>query len=95
MTYAKQEIEIASLGISLLQNGAAAIQKAAKTALDKILQDVRKKARDTDWGLALVQVTKLVANAPNVEFTRVNAQSQNENGGGFQKLVRLFLIDPS
>jgi hypothetical protein len=81
-------------GTALMQNGAAAIKKAADTALDKILQDVLKKARDTERGHALAQVTNLAANAPDVQFTGADPESRNENEGGFQKSVRLFLIDP-
>jgi len=49
---------------ALLQNGTAAIKKAAETALDKILQDVLKKSRDTDRNLAMAQVANLAAAAP-------------------------------
>ena len=86
---------MAASGIALLQNGVAAIEKAAKTALDKILPDVLKKAQDTDRGLALTQVTNMAANARDIEFTGANAQSWNENRAGFRKSIRLFFIDPS
>ena len=65
-------------GITLLQNGAVAIQKVAKTALDKILQNVLKKPWDTNCGLALVQIANLVANAPNVKYMWANTKSRNE-----------------
>jgi len=57
-------------GIALLQNEEATIQKAAKTALDKILQDLVKKLWDGDWSLALAQVTNLAANAPNIDIRK-------------------------
>jgi len=46
-TYARQETGMPALGIALIQNEEGLIKKAAKTALDKILQDVLKRARGT------------------------------------------------
>ncbi|RPB18310.1 hypothetical protein L211DRAFT_854247 [Terfezia boudieri ATCC MYA-4762] len=67
-TYAQQETGLPASGIALIQNGAVGIKKAATTALDKILQDMLKKARDTKRGHALAQVANLAANAPDVQF---------------------------
>ncbi|RPB18006.1 hypothetical protein L211DRAFT_854582 [Terfezia boudieri ATCC MYA-4762] len=93
------ETGLPASGIALIQNGAVAIKKAATTALDKILQDVLKKARDTERGYALAQVANLAANAPDVQFgggadaTGRNAEDNAQEG--FRKPVRLFLIDPA
>ncbi|RPB18362.1 hypothetical protein L211DRAFT_854190 [Terfezia boudieri ATCC MYA-4762] len=98
-TYAQQETGLPASRIALIQNGAVAIKKATTTALNKILQDVLKKARDTERGHALAQVVNLAANAPNVQFgggadtTGRNAEDNAQEG--FRKPVRLFLIDPA
>jgi len=42
---------------------------ALETALDKVLQDILKKSRDTDRNLAMAQMANLTAAAPAVEFT--------------------------
>ena len=48
ITHALTQVGLPAAGTAVLQNGSEAIKKAAETALDKILQDVLKKARDTD-----------------------------------------------
>ncbi|RPB18640.1 hypothetical protein L211DRAFT_853934 [Terfezia boudieri ATCC MYA-4762] len=81
-TYAQQETGLPASGIALIQNGSGPIKRAAETALDKILQDVLKKARDTE----------------HVQFGGTNAPGRNADKNtddGFQKPVRLFLIDPT
>ncbi|RPB21401.1 hypothetical protein L211DRAFT_851571 [Terfezia boudieri ATCC MYA-4762] len=96
--YAQQETGLPASGIALIQNGSEPIKRAAEIALDKILQDVLKKARDTERGHALAQVANLAANAPDVQFGGANAPGWNadENtNDGFRKPVRLFLIDPT
>ncbi|RPB21815.1 hypothetical protein L211DRAFT_851266 [Terfezia boudieri ATCC MYA-4762] len=93
-----QETRLPASGIALIQNGSGPIKRAAKTALNKILQDVLKKARDTERGHALAQVANLAANAPDVQFGGANVPGRNadENtDNGFRKPVRLFLIDPT
>jgi len=84
-------------GKALIENGAPAIKKSAETALDKVLQDVLKNARDTEQNHAMAQVANLAANAPDVQFeadgTHRNAGGSGEETG-FYKSVRLFLVDP-
>ncbi|RPB18932.1 hypothetical protein L211DRAFT_853642 [Terfezia boudieri ATCC MYA-4762] len=98
-TYAQQETGLPASRIALIQNVAVAIKKAAITALDKILQNVLKKARDTERGHALAQVVNLAANAPDIQFRRgADATGRNAEDNaqeGFRKPVRLFLIDPA
>jgi len=53
-------------GKVLIENGALAIKKSSETALDRVLQDVLKKARDTERNHAMAQVANLAANAPDV-----------------------------
>ncbi|RPB21142.1 hypothetical protein L211DRAFT_851741 [Terfezia boudieri ATCC MYA-4762] len=78
----RQETGLPASGIALIQNGSGPIKRAAETALDKILQDVLKKAQDTEHGHALAQVANLATNAPDVQFGGANAPG-------------LFLIDPT
>jgi len=83
-------------GKALIENSAAAIKKSAETALDKVLQDVLKKARDTERNHAMVQVANLAANAPDVQFEADGVRWNAGGGGeetGFCKSVRLFLVD--
>jgi len=84
-------------GKALIENGTPAIKKSAETALDKVLQDVLKKALDTERNHAMAQVANLAANAPDVQFkadgVRWNAGSGWEETR-FHKSARLFLVDP-
>ena len=92
--YAILETGLPASGKRLLTSGNAGMKRAADTALDKLLQDVLKKARDTNQNLARRQVIDLAAAAPNVEFAP-NQNTNNEDGPkGFRKSVRIFLIDP-
>ncbi|RPB19374.1 hypothetical protein L211DRAFT_853190 [Terfezia boudieri ATCC MYA-4762] len=87
-TYAQQETGLPASGIALIQNGSGPIKRVAETALDKILQDVLKKARDTERRHALAHVANLAANAPDVQFGGANAPGQNADENtddGFQK----------
>ena len=92
-------------GKRLLEGGQAAIKKAAETALDKILQDVLKKSRDTERSHAMSQVASLAATTPNVQYAPdanpdADADTSGRNAcnkagdGGFRKSVRIFLVDP-
>jgi hypothetical protein len=96
--YAIQETGLPASGKTLLENGAPTMKAAAQNALDKLLQDVMKKARDTTRNNALQQVADLSANAPNVQFVPEDAISRNVSVGeesGFRKSVRIFLVDPA
>jgi len=96
-TQALATVGLSVLGKVLIENGAPAIKKSAETALNKVLQDVLKKARDTEQNYAMAQVANLAANAPDVQFEADGAR-WNAGGGGketeFRKSVRLFLVDP-
>jgi len=74
-------VELLALGKALIKNGAPAIKKSAETALDKVLQDVLKKARDTERNHAIAQVANLAANAPDVQF-EADGACRNAGGGG-------------
>jgi len=52
-TQALATVGLSASGKALIENGAPAIKKSAETALDKVLQDVLKKARDTEWNHAI------------------------------------------
>ena len=60
-THALTQVGLPASGTALLQNSSEAIKKAAETALDKILQNMWKKARDMDRNHAMAQVAKLAA----------------------------------
>ncbi|KAF8423732.1 hypothetical protein BGX38DRAFT_1238459 [Terfezia claveryi] len=99
--YALAEAGLPASGKRLLQNGAAAIKKEAEKALDKLLQDTLKKSRDTERAHALSQVVSLASDTPDIQYTpNDNAvtsgrNTDNESGNrGFQKSVRIFLVDP-
>jgi len=68
-----------------------------ETALDKVLQDVLKKSRDTDRNLAIAQVANLTAAAPAIEFTpdggSRNADATRGADSTFRRSVRLFVVD--
>jgi len=96
-TQALATVRLLASGKALIENGAPAIKKSAETTLDKVLQDVLKKARNTERNHAMAQVTNLVANAPDVQFEADGAHWNAGGGGeetGFCKSVRLFLVDP-
>jgi len=52
-TQALATVGLPASGKALIENGALAIKKSVETALDKVLQDVLKKARDTEWNHAI------------------------------------------
>ena len=84
-------------GKVLIENGAPVIRKSAETALHKVLQDILKKARDTERNHAMAQVANLGANAPDVQFEADGACRNADSSGeetGFRKSVQLFLVDP-
>ncbi|KAF8451280.1 hypothetical protein BGX38DRAFT_1142199 [Terfezia claveryi] len=89
-------------GKRLLQNGAAAIKKEAEKVLDKLLQDVLKKSRDTGRAHALSQVVSLASETPDIQYnpddnTITSGQNADNEGGNrsFRKSVCIFLVDSS
>ena len=94
--YAILETGLSASGKRLLASGNGGMKKAADTALDKLLQDVIKKVRDTYRNHALRQVADLAAAVPDVEFAP-DAVNQNTNKEDepkeFRKSVCTFLID--
>ena len=72
------------------------MKMVAETALDTLLQDVLKKSRDTERGLAMAQVASLGATAPEVQFAVDEGRRipDEHNQGEFRKWVRIFLVDP-
>ena len=94
-TQAKSETGLPASGKRLLENGAAGMQKAAESALDKLLQDVLKKARDTQRNHILQQIGELAENAPDIEFgVAADSPGQLADEDQFQRSVRIFLVDP-
>jgi len=96
-TQALATVGLPASGKALIENSAPAIKKSAETALDKVLQDVLKRARDIERNHAMAQVANLAANAPDVQFEADGARRNAGGGGeetGFRKSVRLFLVDP-
>ena len=96
-TQALATVGLPASGKALIENSAPAIKKSAETALDKVLQDVLKRARDIERNHAMAQVANLAANAPDVQFEADGARRNAGGGGeetGFCKSVRLFLVDP-
>ena len=96
--FAMAETGMPASGRRLLQGGDANVKKRAVVALDKLLQDVLKKARDTQGNLTLKEVAQLMAAAPDVALQADGAeQAENQDQGGqesFPRSLRLFLIDP-
>jgi len=80
-TQALATVGLLASGKALIENGAPAIKKSAETALDKVLQDVMKKAQDTERNHAMTQVANLAANAPDVQF-KADGARRNAGGGG-------------
>jgi len=97
-TFALTQAGFPGLATALLQSGTKAIKTAVETAVDKVLQDILKKSRDTDRNLAMAQVANLVAAAPAMEFTpdggSRNANATREADSTFRRSVRLFVVDP-
>jgi hypothetical protein len=96
---ARGETGFPASGTRLLNNGSAAIKKEAEKALDKLLQDLLKKSRDTNRSHALAQLTSLASDTPNIEFAAADADADTSGRndveqGAFRKSVRIFLIDP-
>ena len=90
-------------GRRLLERGDADLRKKAEVAFDKLLQDVLKKARDTQRNLTLKEVAQLIAGAPYVALQADGGEQVDQNQGqgqgqgqesGFRRSVRLFSIDP-
>jgi len=99
-TVALAETGLPTSGKRPLEKSAATIKKRAEKALDKILQDVLKKSRDTERSHALSQVTSLAADTPDIQYDP-NADSGSRNFAneeeeeGFHKSVRIFRVDSS
>ena len=66
--YAMSEVGFPTSGKKLIDSGPPEMKKAGATALDRILQDLLKKARDTERGLAMAHISALALDAPDVEF---------------------------
>lgn len=92
-TFALSETGLPASGLKLL-NGAGPMKATAVTALDKLLQDILKKSRDTARNHTLKHVMDLAAATPNVEFGIEEGDHTTTESQGFRKSVRIFLIDP-
>ena len=96
--FAMAETEMPASGRRLLKGGDVDMKKRAVVAFDKLLQDVLKKARDTQRNLTLKEVAQLRAGAPDVALQADGAEpAENQDKCGqksFRRSVRLFLIDP-
>ncbi len=68
-------------GRRLLQGGDADLKRKAEVAFDKLLQDVLKKARDTQRNLTLKEVAQLIAGAPDVALQADGAEQVDQNKG--------------
>ena len=92
------ETGLPASGKRLLETGPVAIKREAEKALENIRQDVLKKSRDTERAYALSQVASLATDRPNVEYNfDRDPDAPGRSGGadqGFQKSVRIFLVDP-
>ena len=94
--YGILETGLPASGKRLIASGNAGTKKVADTALDELLQDVLKKARDTNRIHALRQVADLAAAAPDVEFApdAINRNTNKENAPKeFRKSMCIFWID--
>ena len=86
----------ASVRRRLLQGGDADVKKRAVVAFDKLLQDVLKKARDTQRNLTLKEVAQLIAVAPDVALQAhgaEQAENQDQGGSGVVSKIRETLFD--
>jgi len=85
-------------GKRLLDMGPVAIKREAENDLDKILQDVLKKSRDTEHAHTLPQVASLATDTPNIAYSfdaDADALGQSESTDqGFRKSVQFSLVDP-
>ena len=80
---AMAEMGMPASGRRLLQGGDADVKKSAVVAFDKLLQDVLKKALDTQRNLTLKEVVQLMAAAPDVALQADGAeQAENQDQGG-------------
>ena len=81
--FAMAATEMPASGRRLLQGGDADVKKRAVVVFDKLLQDVLKKARDTQRNLTLKEVAQLMAAAPDVALKADGAeQAENQDQGG-------------
>lgn len=67
-TYAMSETGLPESAKRLIETGSRDMKTAAVNALDKILQDLLKKSRDTDRYNSLAQVARMGMNAPDIVF---------------------------
>ena len=88
-THSRSEVGLPASGKRLLEGGVAGMKKKADTALDKILQDVLKKARDTERKFTQ-HLAQFAAPAPTANAAVRTGNEDRE----FRKPVRIFIVDP-
>ena len=66
--YAMSETGLPESAKRLIEMGLRDMKTAAVNALDKILQDLLKKSRDTDRYNSVAQVARIGINAPDIVF---------------------------
>ena len=92
-THARSETGLPASGRRLLEGGVAGMRRKAETALDNLLQDVLKKARETERRYNALHLAQFAAHSPTTsDAARCTPGSEGQE---FRKPVRIFIVDPA